>query len=271
LQENIYAVVATWLAFGLDIEKNIFFKQSDVTEVMELTWIISCFTPYPMLANAHSFKDKQDNLADINAGLFTYPVLMAADIIMYDVDFVPVGKDQKQHVEITRDIANKINSFFNSELFVLPEAIIDENLMTIPGIDGRKMSKSYGNTINIFLNDKDLKKNINQIVTDSTPVEEAKNPDNCNVFKIYSLLASKNESIELANKYKAGNFGYGHAKTALYELILDKYQQERKEYHILNNDKAYLEQVLKAGADRARNIASKKLKKLRDILGYNLS
>ena len=188
-KENVNAVAAAWLAFGFDTDKNLFYRQSKVPQVTELNWYMSCYTPFPMLANAHSFKDKSDRLADVNAGLFTYPVLMACDIILYDANVVPVGKDQKQHLEMTRDIASAFNHRYG-DVFVLPEARIDEQIMTIPGTDGQKMSKSYGNTIDIFQTDKKLRKNVMQIITDSTPMEEPKNPDNCNVFNIYKLLAS---------------------------------------------------------------------------------
>jgi tryptophanyl-tRNA synthetase len=271
LQENIYSVVATWLAFGLDTNKHLFYKQSDVTEVMELAWVLNCFTPYMMLAKAHSFKDKQENLTDVNAGLFTYPALMAADILLYDANFVPVGKDQKQHIEMTRDIAIKFNLHYNTEFFTLPEAIIDESVMTIPGIDGRKMSKSYGNTINIFVSDKDLKKMIGSIVTDSTPLEEPKNPDTCNVFALYQLLANKDQITDLKNKYLAGNFGYGHAKTELYNLICETYKKERLEYQKIIHDKSFLISELEKGARKAKDIASKKIQELRQITGYALS
>lgn len=270
LQENIMSVVACWLACGLDIRRNIFFKQSDVIEVMELAWVLNCFAPYPMLANAHSFKDKKDNLADVNGGVFTYPVLMAADILLYDVHYVPVGKDQQQHLEITRDLAIKFNNHYKKDFFVIPEVVISESIMTIPGIDGRKMSKSYGNTIDIFLPEKKLKKRINQIVTDSTPVEEPKDPENCHVFSIYKVLASEDAREEMAGKYRAGNFGYGQAKSALFELIMETFSGIRVEYDKIINDKSYLLTVLKDGAEKAGKIASEKISELRKITGYTL-
>jgi tryptophanyl-tRNA synthetase len=270
LQENIYSVVAAWLAFGLDIEKNIFFKQSDVIEVMELAWNLACFTPVPMLQNAHSYKDKAENLADVNAGLFMYPTLMAADILLYDVHEVPVGKDQKQHLEITRDIASKFNHHYKQDFFVLPDAVINESVMLVPGTDGRKMSKSYGNTVNLFQSDKQLKKNINAIITDSTPLEAPKDPNTCNVFAIYSLIAEKAETDALRKKYLAGNFGFGHAKTALLELVMDKFATERAEYSRYINDKAELLRVLDAGASRARELAQSKIAGLRQLTGYTL-
>src|SRR5687768_6028122 len=227
--DNVRAVAAAWLAFGFDIEKNFLYRQSRIPEVCELTWYLNCFTPFPMLANAHSFKDKSEKLADVNAGLFTYPVLMTADIILYDANFVPVGKDQRQHLEMARDIATAFNSQYG-ETFVIPEAKIAEEVMTIPGTDGQKMSKSYGNIIDIFLPDKELKKQVMTIVTDSTPLEAPKNPDKDNVYAIYSLLASDEQRTALRNKYLGGNFGYGHAKQELLDLILTKFKKEREAF-----------------------------------------
>ena len=239
LKENTYSTAAAWLAFGFDTEKNTFYRQSDVAEVCELAWYLSCFTPFPMLANAHSFKDKSDRLSDVNAGLFTYPVLMASDIILYDANFVPVGKDQQQHLEMTRDIASAFNNKYG-ETFVLPEPLIDERVMVIPGVDGQKMSKSYNNFINIFLPEKELKKVVMSIVTDSTPLEEPKNPDTCNAFKLYQLLAGAEEVNKMRSNYLSGGYGYGHAKTALFELIMDKYKNERAAFINFMNDKAEL-------------------------------
>ncbi len=267
-RESAEAVAATWLAFGLDTEKNILFKQSDVPEVTELTWYLSCFMSYNRLQLAHSFKDKSDNLADVNAGLFTYPVLMAADILMYDSNFVPVGKDQQQHVEFTRDLAEKINHHYQKEIFVVPEVIIDEQVMTIPGTDGRKMSKSYNNFINIFLPEKELKKVVMSIVTDSTPLEEPKNPDTDNVFALYKLIGSPEQVEDLRKKYLAGNFGYGHAKNAFLELILDHFKNERTAFDRYMNDKDLLQSELKKGEDKARSIATPVLAGVRDVLGF---
>ncbi len=219
--ENVNAVAAAWLAFGFDTEKNLFYRQSRVPQVTELAWHLSCFTPFPMLANAHSFKDKSDRLADVNAGLFIYPVLMACDILLYDANIVPVGKDQLQHLEMTRDIASSFNHKYG-EIFVVPDTKVDDEVMTIPGTDGQKMSKSYGNTIDIFLPEKKLKTNVRAIITDSTPLEEPKNPDTCNVFNIYKLLADKAQIKEMRANYEGGNYGYGHAKQALFELIVAK-------------------------------------------------
>ena len=265
--ENVRAVAAAWLAFGFDVDKNCFYRQSRIPEVCELTWYLSCFTPYPMLANSTSFKDKADRLADVNAGLFTYPVLMTSDIIMYDAEFVPVGKDQQQHLEIARDIASSFNTKYG-ETFVVPEAKIDNNMMTIPGTDGQKMSKSYGNIIDIFLPDKQLKKQILSIVTDSTPLAEPKNPDTDNVFAIYKLLATAEQTEALRKKYLDGNFGYGHAKQELYELIIDKYKEERKAFNFYMENPDELENKLEKGEAKARVVATEVLNRVRKKLGY---
>lgn len=266
LKNSTHAVAATWLAFGFDTEKNVFYRQSDVTEVCELTWYLNCFTPYPMLANAHSFKDKSERLSDVNAGLFTYPVLMTSDIILYDAHYVPVGKDQLQHLEMARDIAEKVNNKLG-EVFVVPQAKIDEAVMIVPGIDGQKMSKSYNNFINIFLPEKELKKVIMSIVTDATPLEAPKNPDTCNVFALYTLLATQEQVNEMRTKYIQGGYGYGHAKTALYELILDKFQTQRNLYNYYMNNRNELDAKLQIGADKARIVAKATLKRLREKLG----
>jgi len=261
------AVAATWLAFGFDTDKNIFYRQSDVTEVCELTWYLNCFTPFPMLANGHSFKDKSERLADVNAGLFTYPVLMAADILLYNADFVPVGKDQVQHLEMTRDIAEKINNKYG-DIFVVPQAKIDEAVMIVPGIDGQKMSKSYNNFINIFLPEKELKKVVMSIVTDATPLEAPKNPDTCNVFALYKLIASEQQTAEMKANYLRGGYGYGHSKTALYELILEKFKSQRETYDYYMNNRNELDAKLQIGADKARAIAKATLRRVREKLGY---
>ncbi|MEO1050799.1 MAG: tryptophan--tRNA ligase [Bacteroidota bacterium] len=266
--ENVNATAAAWLAFGFDTDKNYFYRQSHIPEVCELTWYMNCFTPFPMLANAHSFKDKADQLADVNAGLFTYPVLMACDIIMYDANIVPVGKDQKQHLEITRDIASAFNNQYG-ETFVVPEAQIAEEVQTIPGTDGRKMSKSYGNTIDIFLPDKKLRKQIMTIVTDSTPLEEPKNPDTCSVFALYKLLASDNQTAEMRGNYEGGNYGYGHAKQALFELIVDKFKDEREKFNYYMENNAELEKKLQTGEEKARVIAHNTLDRVKKHLGYS--
>jgi tryptophanyl-tRNA synthetase len=267
LRESTYTVAAAWLAFGLDTNKTVFYRQSDVPEVSELTWYLNCFTPYPMLANATSFKDKLDRLAEVNAGVFIYPVLMAADIIMYDANYVPVGKDQLQHLEMTRDIASAFNRTCG-ETFVIPEAMINKEVMIIPGIDGQKMSKSYNNTINLFLPEKDLRKNVMKIVTDAKTVEEPKDPDTCNVFKIYSLLADKNKIEEMRGNYTRGGMGYGQAKEALFVLIMEKYKKERELFNHYMSDKNDLDKQLKVGADKARVVANGTLKRVRKALGY---
>jgi tryptophanyl-tRNA synthetase len=264
---NTRAVAAAWLAFGFDIEKNCLYRQSMIPEVCELTWYLNCFTPFPMLANAHSFKDKSEKLADVNAGLFTYPVLMTADIILYDANFVPVGKDQRQHLEMARDIATGFNNQYG-ETFVIPEAKIEEQVMTIPGTDGQKMSKSYGNIIDIFLPDKELRKQVMNIVTDSTPLEAPKNPDTDNVYAIYSLLASEDQKTALRNKYLAGNFGYGHAKQELFDLIIQKYAKEREAFTFYMSNPQELDKKLEQGEAKARIIAHKVLERVRKILGY---
>ncbi len=269
LKNNTYSVAAAWLAFGFDTDKNIFYRQSDVTEVCELTWYLNCFAPFPMLANAHSFKDKSERLADVNAGLFTYPVLMTADIILYDAHFVPVGKDQKQHLEMARDIATAFNNIYG-ETFVLPDGKFDSKAMVVPGTDGQKMSKSYNNYIDIFLPDKELKNQILGIVTDSTPLEQSKNADTCNVFGIYKLLAGEKQIAGMRSKYSAGNYGYGHAKTELFELICEKFKTQRERYHHFMNDKNELEKQLHIGAEKAGKIARSVLKRVREKLGYSV-
>jgi len=265
--ENTRAVAAAWLAFGFDVEKNYLYRQSRIPEVCELTWYLSCMAPYPMLANSTSFKDKADRLSDVNAGLFTYPVLMAADILLYDADFVPVGKDQRQHLEIARDIATSFNSYYG-ETFVVPAAKIEETVMTIPGTDGQKMSKSYGNIIDIFLPEKELLKQIKTIKTDSTPMETPKDPDSDNVYAIYSLLATDDEKSALRAKYLAGNFGYGHAKQELYELIVRKFEDQRKRYAHLMSHPQELERQLSLGEDKARVIAHDVLQRVRKKVGF---
>lgn len=267
LKENTYSVAATWLACGLDVEHVTFYRQSDVPQTTELTWYLSCFFPYQRLTLAHSFKDKASHLEDVNTGLFTYPMLMAADILLYDAEYVPVGKDQLQHLEITRDVASRFN-YQMGETFVLPEAKIEEELMVIPGTDGNKMSKSRNNTIMLFQSDKALRKQVMAIQTDSTPLEEPKNPDNCNVFILYKLLATQEQTEKMRANYEAGNYGYGHAKQELYELIVEKFKdiRERYEYYINNLDE--LDALLKKGAEKASKIADQTLARVRQKLGY---
>ena len=267
LKENTYTTAAAWLAFGFDTDKNLFYRQSDVTEVTELTWYLNCFTPYPMLANAHSFKDKADKLSDVNSGLFTYPVLMAADILLYDAEIVPVGKDQMQHLEMTRDIAGAFNHKYPNS-FVIPETKVDKRVMVVPGTDGQKMSKSYNNDIDIFLSDKKLRKQIMGIKTDSTSMEDVKNAGNCNVFQLYKLLATEKKTNEMKSKYAAGNFGYGHAKQELFELICDKFSNEREKFNNLMENKNIIEEGLQKGAEKARVIAQEVLKRVRKNIGY---
>lgn len=266
-KEYTYAVAAAWLAFGFDTDKNTFWRQSRVPAHTELAWFLNCFAPFPMLANAHSFKEKSEKLADVNAGLFTYPVLQAADILLYDANFVPVGKDQQQHLEITRDLANIFNRQYG-ETFVVPEAKISEEIMVIPGTDGQKMSKSYGNIIDIFLPDKELKKQVMSIVTDSTPLEEPKNPDTCNVFKLYSLVASESQIQDMRAKYLGGNYGYGHAKNELLELLKTKFQKEREIFNHFMGNLPELDKKLSIGEQKANEIANKVLQKVRKHLGF---
>jgi tryptophanyl-tRNA synthetase len=266
-KHNINSVAAAWIAFGFDTDKNLFYRQSMVPEVCELAWYLNCLTPFPMLANAHSFKDKSEKLADVNAGLFTYPVLMAADILLYNANFVPVGKDQLQHLEMTRDIAQKFNHLYG-ETFVVPEAKIDEQVMIVPGIDGQKMSKSYHNYIDIFQTDKELLKVIKSIVTDSLPLEAPKDPDTCNVYNIYKLIADSEQTADMRNNYLNGAYGYGHAKQELFDIIIAKYASAREEYQFLMNNPAALNHKLEKGEERARAYAQDTLSLVRKKLGY---
>jgi tryptophanyl-tRNA synthetase len=266
-KRNTLAVAAAWLAFGFDTSRNLLYRQSRIPEVCELTWFLSCFTPYPMLANAHSFKDKSNRLADVNAGLFVYPVLMAADIIGYNANVVPVGKDQKQHLEITRDIANVFNRQYG-DTFVVPEARIDDAVMTVPGTDGQKMSKSSNNIIDILVDEKELKKQVMSIVTDSTPMEAPKNPDTDAVFAIYKLVATPEQTQALRAKYLAGNFGYGHAKQELLGLLIDKYKTQRAAFQKLMASPGEIDAELQKGEDRARKIIQEVLVRVRGKLGF---
>lgn len=268
LRSNTYGTAAAWLAFGFDTDKNTFYRQSDVTEVTELTWYLNCFTPFPMLSNAHSFKDKSSRLADVNAGLFTYPVLMAADIILYDAEIVPVGKDQKQHLEMTRDIASSINHQYG-EIFVLPEAQIDEKVMIIPGIDGQKMSKSYNNFIDIFLPEKELRKQVMKIVTDTKTLEEMKDPNDSIIVDLYSFLANDRQLAEMKANFLAGNYGYGHAKQALFEVIMDRFSDARAEHARFMADLDAIDEVLLQGAAKAKVVAQNTLSRVRSKLGYH--
>jgi len=267
LRENTFSTAATWLACGLDIEKTHFYKQSDVSEVTELAWYLNCFFPYQRLTLAHSFKDKSESLADVNSGLFTYPMLMAADILLYDAEIVPVGKDQLQHLEITRDVATRFNHQMG-ETFVIPKANIQENTQFIPGTDGQKMSKSKNNTINIFLPEKQLRKQVMGIQTDSTPLEDPKDPEKCNVYAIYALLAPASSAQELRSQYLAGGMGYGHAKQKLFELILERFSREREQYDYFHQHPEEVYIALAKGAEKARKVASAVLLRVRDRIGY---
>ena len=268
LRENTYSTAATWLAFGLDTSKVVFYRQSDVPQTAELSWYLSCYFPFQRLTLAHSFKDKADRLEDVNAGLFTYPMLMAADILLYDADVVPVGKDQLQHLEITRDVASRFNHQMG-ETFVLPDAKVQESTMYVHGTDGQKMSKSRDNTINIFLPEKDLRKQVMSIVTDSRGLDEPKDPETCNVYHLYKLLGDEKSTAALREKYIAGGFGYGHAKQALYELILEKFSKQREKYMHLMSNKSEIDQALAEGAEKARTVASQVLDRVRNKIGFS--
>ncbi len=267
LRNNTYATAATWLAFGLDIEKTVFYRQSDVPQVTELAWYLSCFYPYQRLTLAHSFKDKADRLEDVNSGLFTYPMLMAADILLYDAHIVPVGKDQLQHLEMTRDVASRFHHQLG-ETFVIPEAKVQKETMYVPGTDGEKMSKSKGNTINLFQPDKKLRKQLMGIVTDSTPMEDPKDPAKDNVFALYKILASPEQIEEMSANYLAGNYGYGHAKQALYEVILNKFKEPREKFEYYMNHLNEVDEALAFGAEKAKKVADGVLDRVRGKLGY---
>ncbi len=267
LRENTYATAAAWIAFGFDTKKNIFYRQSDVTQVCELAWYLNCFAPFQRLQLAHSFKDKSDRISEINTGLFTYPVLMAADILLYDAEIVPVGKDQLQHLEITRDIASRFNHKYPNS-FILPESKVDEKVMIVPGTDGNKMSKSYNNCIDIFVDDKQLRKQIMKIQTDSISISEPKNPETCNVFKLFNLLSNSEQSNDMKKKYLAGGIGYGDAKQELFELICNNFYSQRRKFVDLMNNKEIIDIELQRGADKAKNIANHVLKRVRENIGY---
>lgn len=269
LRQNTLSVAATWLAFGLDVEKVVFYRQSDVPQTAELSWYLSCFFPFQRLTLAHSFKDKADRLDDVNAGLFSYPMLMAADILLYDINFVPVGKDQLQHIEITRDVASRFNHQMG-DTFVIPEPSVQKETMYVPGTDGQKMSKSRGNIINIFLDDKALRKQIMSIETDSTPLEDPKNPETCKVFAIYRLLATESQEADMRVKYANAtrDFGYGHAKQALFELIVERFKTEREKYQHFIANPSEVEQLLEIGAKKAAAVANEILARVREKLGF---
>ena len=268
LSNNTYATAAAWLAFGLDHKKTVFYRQSDIPQVTELAWYLSCYFPYQRLTLAHSFKDKQNRLQDVNSGLFNYPMLMAADILLYDANIVPVGKDQLQHLEITRNVANRFHNI-NGETFIVPQADLNNENMSIPGTDGQKMSKSKNNIIDVFLDEKKLKKQIQGIKTDSAPIEDSKDWGKCNLFDIYKLIASKPEIADLKSKYEKGGYGYGQAKEELFALILNNFSKERQEFNHYLNNLDEIDKILNAGATKAKETADTVLKRVRKKLGYN--
>jgi len=267
LRQNTYATAAAWLAFGLDVNTTVFYRQSDVPQVSELAWYLTCFFPYQRLTLAHSFKDKADRLQDVNAGIFTYPMLMAADILLYDAEIVPVGKDQLQHLEMTRDVASRFHNQLG-ETFVLPQAKVQENTMYVPGTDGEKMSKSRNNLINLFQTDKKLRKQIMGIVTDSTPMEDPKDPTNDTIFALYKIVAAQEEIEEMTANYLAGNYGYGHAKQALYEVILQKFEEPREKFDYYLNHLDEVDEALAIGAEKAKKVADGVLSRVREKIGY---
>jgi tryptophanyl-tRNA synthetase len=268
LKFNTYSTAACWLAFGLDYSKTVFYRQSDVPQVTELSWYLNCYFPYQRLTLAHSFKDKADSLEDVNAGLFTYPMLMAADILLYDADIVPVGKDQLQHIEITRNVAGRFNNL-NGNTFIIPESKINESTMLINGTDGNKMSKSKNNMINIFLEETLLKKQISGIKTDSLPLEASKNWKNCNLFNMYKLLADENQIEIMKKNYEQGGYGYGHAKNDMLNLILTRYSVEREKYTYYMNNLDEIDSILKNGAELASKTANTVLNRVRLKVGFN--
>ncbi len=268
LKENTYSTAAAWLALGLDVNKTVFYRQSDIPEVTELTWYLNCFFPFQRLTLAHSFKDKSDRLSDVNAGLFTYPMLMAADILLYEAEVVPVGKDQLQHLEITRDVASRFNHQMG-ETFVIPEALISENNQLIKGTDGEKMSKSRDNFINIFLPKNQLKKVINKnIITDDTPLEAPKDAESSTIYQLYKLVATEEEVALMKQNLEQGGYGWGHAKKDLLNAILTHYEQERVRYDYYMNNKAELDKILAERASKARLVARKTLSVVRKKCGY---
>jgi len=267
LRNNTYAVAATWLAFGLDINKTAFYRQSDIPQTAELAWYLSCFFPYQRLTLAHSFKDKADRLDDVNAGLFFYPMLMAADILLYDAQIVPVGKDQMQHLEMTRDVASRFHAQLGNT-FVMPEGKVQEETMYIPGTDGSKMSKSQGNLISLFQTDKQLRKQVMGIQTDSTPMEAPKDPETDNVFALYKILASESQVAAMRANYINGNYGYGHAKQALYEVILERFGEAREKFDYYMNNLNELDEALAVGAEKAKKVADGVLNRVRAKVGY---
>ena len=269
LQDRVRSVTLDFLACGIDPEKTVFFRQSDIPEVTELTWILSCSTSTGLLERCHSYKDKVANGFTPNSGLFSYPVLMASDILMYHADVVPVGKDQKQHLEVTRDIAKSFNFLYKKEIFRMPKEIIQEHVAVIPGIDGRKMSKSYNNTIEIFGGKKAIRKKVMKIETDSKGIDDIKDPESCNIFNLYKFFATEEEQQVLAEKYRSENigFGYGHAKQELFEKMWDYFAPMRERREELANDMDYVDSILHKGAERARKEAQKTMDTVRKIVG----
>ena len=263
---HILDVAMDYIALGLDIEKTVFWRQSDVPEVTELTWLLSCVTPMGLLQRCTSYKDKVAQGLSPNHGLFAYPVLQAADILLYNSELVPVGADQKQHIEVTRDIAIRFNNAYG-EIFTVPNEHIIESVAVVPGIDGRKMSKSYGNTVEIFEPEASVRKKIMKVVTDSTPLEEPKYPDKCNVFALLKLVASSEELADWENKYRNGGMGYGQAKKRLAELMIDYFKPYRQKRAELENNIDYVKEVLAGGAERAKAVARQTLEKARRAVG----
>lgn len=261
-------LTATWLALGLDTEKHIFFRQSDVPCVAEYAWYLSCFTGMGLLEKCHAYKDKISHGKEASHGLFAYPVLMAADILMYDVDLVPVGKDQKQHVEVARDIAGSINAVYKKPLIKLPTPVIKEDTMLIPGLDGQKMSKSYNNTIPLFASEKGLEKLILSLKTDSSALEEPKSLDGSVLGQLFALMGTKAQYDDLKNRLAKGGMGWGHAKKELFGVINEHIKDARSEFERLKADPGFLLNTLNKGAERAQEIASRELQKLRDCFGF---
>jgi tryptophanyl-tRNA synthetase len=272
LRENCRRVALDFLACGLDPERATLFRHSDVPQVTELAWILSTVAPMGLLERAHSYKDKLARGLAATVGLFSYPILMAADILIYDSDVVPVGKDQKQHIEMTRDLAVKMNETFGDsepdrQIFKLPEARIQPATETVPGIDGQKMSKSYGNNIDIFGDEKEMRKRVMSIVTDSTPVEAPKDPAKSTIFKLYSLVASKNEIAAMREQFLKGETGYGDFKKQLFEKLWEYFSPMRKRREEILADKSYIDSVLEKGATRANEIAEQVMKRVREAVG----
>ena len=268
LKKNTIHTAAAWLSLGLDPKTSVFYRQSDIPEVTELAWYLSCFYPYQRLTLSHSFKDKSQNKKDINSGLFNYPVLMAADILLYDANIVPVGKDQLQHLEITRNIASRFNNHYG-DTFVTPEAELEQNSNYVIGTDGNKMSKSKNNTINIFQDDGLLEKQVMKIKTESIAINEPKNPDNCNVFKIFSLVADEKDINILKKRYLDGSIGFGEAKNILLDKLKNRFKIERNKFNFLINNQDVIEKELKTGSKKAKRFAINVLKRVRLKLGYN--